>query len=80
MQDIEQGRHPEAASSSGRSPQEASAAAVRCATELLGEGGRVEAPLAMHFLPWLIAAAPQDALAVLQVWNSRHLTSSLLYA
>ena len=66
-QGIEAGRYPEAAASSGRSPQAAAVEAVRCATQLLGGGGRMGAPLAMQFLPWLIAAAPQDALAVLQV-------------
>ena len=46
---------------------DAAAEAVRCASELLGDSNRVPAGLALRFLPWLVAAAPQDALAVLQV-------------
>ena len=66
VQDLEQGRHPEAARSSSRDAVEAAAEAVRCATELLAESGRVTPPAAMRFLPWLVSAAPQNAMAVLQ--------------
>ena len=52
------------APSSGPDP---AAEAVRCASELLRDGKRVPADLALQFLPWLVAAAPEDALTVLQV-------------
>jgi hypothetical protein len=45
----------------------AAAEAVRCASELLADDDRVPPDVAMRFLPWLVAAAPQDALSVLQV-------------
>lgn len=67
VQDIEQGRHPAAASSRAGGAQEAAAEAVRCASALLADCGCVSAPVAMRFLPWLVSAAPQDAAAVLQV-------------
>jgi len=63
VQGIQSGNLDEAP---GSGPDPA-AEAVRCASELLRDGQRVPADLALRFLPWLVAAAPQDALTVLQV-------------
>ena len=63
MQGIQSGDLDEAPSS-GPDP---AGEAVRCASELLRVGKRVPADLALRFLPWLVAAAPEDALTVLQV-------------
>ena len=62
-QGIQSGSLDEAPSSGLTAKEEA----VGCACELLGDSDRVSAQTALLFLPWLVAAAPEDALVVLQV-------------
>lgn len=70
-QGIAEGKLAEAAATDAelrtQSAKGAAEVAVRWATALLLDVDRVPPDLALEYVPWLLAASPEDSLAVLEV-------------